>query len=152
MNDALDSHQPTEEEVLSAARTMFQGMQDTSALRDRMARAAAIIRVLSSVPSEPSLVYEGDVGDTPVVIPIGEVITVGRHEECDVAIPECTALSRQHFRVSCLGTDCVVEDLNSRNGTFVNDADASPITARVLCDGDFILAGVLAFLFVGAVD
>jgi len=50
----------------------------------------------------------------------GDSIVLGRHPECDVVL-EIGAVSRQHARLIRAGDDFYVEDLNSRNGTFLND-------------------------------
>ena len=45
---------------------------------------------------------------------------LGRHPECDVVI-DVGAVSRYHCKVIGDGTTFLVEDLNSRNGTFLNE-------------------------------
>ncbi|MEO2011356.1 MAG: FHA domain-containing protein, partial [Pirellulaceae bacterium] len=47
--------------------------------------------------------------------------TLGRHPDCEIVI-EVGAVSRQHARVSSTPKEgvYVVEDLGSRNGTFLN--------------------------------
>ncbi|MBC8350893.1 MAG: SpoIIE family protein phosphatase [Planctomycetes bacterium] len=45
---------------------------------------------------------------------------LGRHPECDVVI-DVGAVSRYHCKVITDGDTCSVEDLNSRNGTFLNE-------------------------------
>ncbi len=53
-------------------------------------------------------------------IEITKKLTVmGRHPECDVNI-EVGAVSRQHARIEMVGDRFVLEDLKSRNGTFLN--------------------------------
>lgn len=47
-------------------------------------------------------------------------VVVGRHPECDVVV-EVGAVSRHHAQFLEIGGQYYVEDLNSRNGTFVND-------------------------------
>jgi pSer/pThr/pTyr-binding forkhead associated (FHA) protein len=53
-------------------------------------------------------------------------------------------LSRQHFRVQIAAGDAVLEDLRSRNGTFVNGTRAVRCWLR---DGDIIEAGGQVFVF-----
>ncbi|NLX97365.1 MAG: SpoIIE family protein phosphatase [Rhodopirellula sp.] len=56
------------------------------------------------------------------VFPLEEEICIlGRHPECDVVL-EVGAVSRQHARVLRINDDFFLEDLNSRNGTFLNNA------------------------------
>lgn len=47
-------------------------------------------------------------------------MVLGRHPDCDVII-EVGAVSRQHAQILLVEGEYHVEDLNSRNGTFVND-------------------------------
>lgn len=138
----------SEVEVQTAAATIFQPLVDTSALRDRMARAAGILRSLPELPANISLICEVPESDEHVVLPVGEGIVIGRHEDCDVSIPECTALSRQHFQVQVKHGMVLLKDLSSSNGTYVNDPNSPSVNMRYLRDGDFILAGGLAFLCV----
>ena len=44
---------------------------------------------------------------------------LGRHPDCDIVL-ESGSVSRQHARVTRVGGDYYVEDLHSRNGTFLN--------------------------------
>lgn len=48
-----------------------------------------------------------------------ESTILGRHPECDIVL-EVGAVSRQHARIVRVEDDYFVEDLNSRNGTFLN--------------------------------
>jgi len=49
----------------------------------------------------------------------GEKMILGRHPECDIVL-DVGAVSRQHAAVVRMKDDYYVEDLKSRNGTFVN--------------------------------
>ncbi len=54
------------------------------------------------------------------IIPLeADSAVLGRHPDCDIVL-ESGAVSRQHARISRLGKDYYIEDLHSRNGTFVN--------------------------------
>ena len=62
-------------------------------------------------------------------------LSIGRSTSCDVAIAD-RFLSRQHARLFCSGDSWFVEDLGSRNGTFVNGQPVdSPAEVR---PGDLI--------------
>jgi hypothetical protein len=52
-------------------------------------------------------------------IPIEEVCVIGRSAECEAPIDDPNA-SRRHAQVRVVGGTVVVEDLHSRNGTFVD--------------------------------
>ena len=62
-------------------------------------------------------------------------IVLGRHPDCDVTI-EVGAVSRQHARIRIAGEDFTLEDLRSRNGTFLNGQEVK--TPAKLRDGDLI--------------
>jgi predicted component of type VI protein secretion system len=53
-------------------------------------------------------------------VPRGMTMSIGRNADCDVSIDDET-LSRRHAVVHIAWNGVVVEDLGSRNGTFVND-------------------------------
>lgn len=62
-------------------------------------------------------------------------IVLGRHPDCDVTI-EVGAVSRQHARINTEGEDYTLEDLKSRNGTFLNGQEVK--APSKLRDGDLI--------------
>lgn len=70
--------------------------------------------------------------------PIHDGMTIGR-QGCDLTIADDEA-SRRHARVRLLpGGRVVVEDMSSRNGTFVNEQRISAATA--LSEGDSLRTG-----------
>jgi len=62
-----------------------------------------------------------------------EMMTLGRHPDCHIVI-EDSSVSRFHSQISRNGQDFVLEDLDSRNGTYLNDARLHQQIA--LRDGD----------------
>ncbi len=48
----------------------------------------------------------------------GEAAVLGRHPECSIVL-EAAAVSRQHARIVNVGGNYFVEDLASRNGTYL---------------------------------
>src|ERR1700739_2463258 len=75
----------------------------------------------------------------------GERISVGRSSAAELCFPEDAGLSRQHFAFEPEGEDWTVQDLGSKNGTFVNSI---PLKARlILKPGDRITAGHLVIVF-----
>ena len=75
----------------------------------------------------------------------GERLSVGRSSAAELCFPEDAGLSRQHFAFETQGEDWTVQDLGSKNGTFVNNI---PLKARlILKPGDRITAGHLVILF-----
>jgi len=71
---------------------------------------------------------------------------VGRGTECDLVLPE-KQVSRQHIRIKVVHDQYFIEDLDSKNGTWVNGA---PLKGeRPLRDGDEIhIAMVVKMSFV----
>jgi serine phosphatase RsbU (regulator of sigma subunit)/pSer/pThr/pTyr-binding forkhead associated (FHA) protein len=71
---------------------------------------------------------------------------LGRHPECDIVV-DAGAVSRHHAQLFRVGSEFFVEDMNSRNGTFVND---QMIFGRHrLRQGDRIRVCDIAFVFQG---
>ena len=50
----------------------------------------------------------------------GESMMVGRDRSCSIVLAH-PAVSRRHARITLSGTSCVLEDLKSANGTYVNN-------------------------------
>lgn len=70
--------------------------------------------------------------------------TLGRHPDCDIVL-DVKAVSRQHARISRMDGKHFIEDLRSRNGTFVNE---QPVEGRrALADGDQVRICDLVFVF-----
>jgi len=72
-----------------------------------------------------------------------EPITIGRLPECTVVVNDQN-VSRRHAEIRHSGSDVVVADLRSTNGTKVNGAT---VTERVLEDGDDITVGTTTLRF-----
>lgn len=85
---------------------------------------------------------DGQIKNVPLV---GDRVSVGRSGSADISYPEDAGLSRQHFVFEPEGEDWAVQDLGSKNGTFVNSL---PLKARlVLRPGDRITAGHITVVF-----
>jgi len=75
-------------------------------------------------------------------------VFIGRDEECEVVIPE-RQVSRQHARIRQERGKYILEDLDSKNGTFVNGQEIEG--PHSLQDGDEIqIAFCCKLTFVGA--
>lgn len=70
------------------------------------------------------------------VLPTG-VTTVGRHPDSDIFLDDVT-VSRHHCRFTSSGSELIVEDSGSTNGTYVNDAR---VDSASLSPGDEVLIG-----------
>ncbi len=75
----------------------------------------------------------------------GSRLAVGRSSSVELSFPDDSGLSRQHFAFESQGDDWTIQDLGSKNGTFVNNI---PLKARlVLQPGDRITAGHLTIVY-----
>ncbi|HXF68971.1 MAG TPA: FHA domain-containing protein [Thermoflexus sp.] len=79
-----------------------------------------------------------------------EILVIGRSETCDLVLPE-RQISRQHARLKREADGYYIEDLGSKNGTFVNGQPLTPFVPQRLKDGDEIaLALCVRMRFVSA--
>jgi pSer/pThr/pTyr-binding forkhead associated (FHA) protein len=69
-------------------------------------------------------------------------LLIGRSEDCDVR-PLSEEVSRRHCAITVGPADVWIEDLKSRNGTFVNGKRIEPENRIKLADGDMIRVGSL---------
>lgn len=72
----------------------------------------------------------------------GVAVRIGRTAKADYVVAEDTFLSGAHFYVEWSGEQCVVRDLNSSNGTFLN---GTRLSEGVVREGDIITAGQSSF-------
>jgi len=70
---------------------------------------------------------------------------VGRSSACDVVIPH-ESVSRRHARIRIARQAITISDLNSRNGTFVNE---QRIHSCSLAVGNHVKIGAIPFFVVG---
>ncbi len=73
----------------------------------------------------------------------GQVLTIGRGRASEIRLRDGLA-SRQHAEVIGQAESCVVRDLMSANGTFVN---GKPIRSKTLAEGDVITVGDTRIIF-----
>lgn len=74
----------------------------------------------------------------------GKTLSFGRGDTVGVQIDD-QGMSREHFRITASGQGYLLEDLASKNGTFVNGAR---VTSQTLKQNDRIQAGDTLFVFV----
>src|SRR5262245_53948272 len=66
-----------------------------------------------------------------IALPLGLCLTFGRMKTCDVQV-EDESVSRRHCTVEAKDSHCVVTDLQSANGTFVNEQRVTSAAVRPL--------------------
>ena len=86
-------------------------------------------------------------GETFLEVPVGrDKLLIGRHSFNDISLRD-NSVSRHHAIIVPDGSAWVIVDLNSTNGTLIND---TPVRQQVLSDGDEIRIGRFDLLFEGA--
>jgi serine phosphatase RsbU (regulator of sigma subunit)/pSer/pThr/pTyr-binding forkhead associated (FHA) protein len=74
----------------------------------------------------------------------GEAAILGRHPECDIVL-EAASVSRQHARIVNVDGNFMIEDLASRNGTYLNGRLV--VNRQPLAENDEIQICDLVFVF-----
>jgi len=91
------------------------------------------------------LLVQGPDGQLKTIPLAGLRLAVGRSSSVELAFPDDAGLSRQHFAFEPQGEDWTIQDLGSKNGTFVNNIQ---LKARLtLKPGDRITAGHLTIVY-----
>jgi pSer/pThr/pTyr-binding forkhead associated (FHA) protein len=91
----------------------------------------------------PSLGHSAP-GKTPRTIPLAkDVVVIGRGQDCDIVLEDGN-LSRHHCQIRKWAGKFRIEDLQSKNGTYVNGRKVDVVD---LAPGDLIAIGdqMLAF-------
>ena len=78
-----------------------------------------------------------------MVFPLEKTLSIGRREDNDIRLTHYT-VSRNHTRVYLEDGKAIVEDMDSRNGTYLN---GKQIDKAVLSSGDVIWVGEVALRF-----
>lgn len=82
----------------------------------------------------------------PLTPQAGDSVLIGRGNQCDIVFPG-THLSREHARITLADDHVVVRDLNSANGTYVNDTRVTGEATAVA--GDRIRLDIYSFTLLG---
>lgn len=86
------------------------------------------------------VIRSGDTATSPRVTFDSPRVVIGRGEGCEVRLPD-PSVSHRHASIRQRGTDYIVLDEGSTNGTFVGPVRLSPQAPRVLRSGDLIRIG-----------
>lgn len=71
---------------------------------------------------------------------------MGRHPECQIVV-DVGAVSRQHCKIELIDKSYQLSDLESRNGTFINQSDQRLTEPHVLRSGDVVRICDVSFTF-----
>lgn len=82
-------------------------------------------------------------GDREFVLPEGKTL-IGRGSECLVRL-QSTEVSRTHARVHVEGRTATIEDLGSKNGTWLNGRQ--PAGSVMLAEGDEVIIGPFRLVY-----
>jgi pSer/pThr/pTyr-binding forkhead associated (FHA) protein len=86
------------------------------------------------------LVRSGDGTSVPRITFDAPRIVIGRGEGCEVRLPD-PSVSHRHASIRQRGTEYIVLDEGSTNGTFVGPVRLSPQAPRMLKSGDLVRVG-----------
>jgi hypothetical protein len=133
----------------AGVREIFQTVTGSPPVTDylatRLQYVADLLAALGRAPESTCLVWR-EAASGIRQERVGAEVVVGRQPGGGLAFAEDDLLSRRHFSIRVDGSDFLLEDLQSRNGTAVNTSE-NRIRQRVLCDGDLIYAGRHIFVF-----
>jgi diguanylate cyclase (GGDEF)-like protein len=76
-------------------------------------------------------------------------LIVGRGEDCDIRVLD-TSVSRRHVRIEKIGDEFYVLDMQSTNGTYVNDKQSLPGDPIPMRDGDYVRVGNCIFRYLAS--
>lgn len=138
------------------SQTISSSPIDLGPILDRVKITAQLLSALSVEPDGPALIFEVPGTQEVRALPLlSDDIVVGRAalspenpEGCHLAFPESSKLSSRHFRIRHQGGEFVLEDLGSKNGTYVNTNEHRTQT-KTLVAADIIYAGGIKFAFTG---
>lgn len=123
-----------------------------SEIFERVSQFMLLYRDLPVKPLGPGLLYESGSAEAGRFQPLVRKLIVGRlsksdHQPagCDLACDD-QQMSRHHFEIELVDGFFVLRDLQSRNGTYLNQ-HPERITETVLKEGDVISAGRGSFIF-----
>lgn len=124
---------------IKTVRPVFMPKEESPAPRQAAEAPAAHERMQEPDRIARLLAQDGSViceirSDNPVII-------LGREHVLGGFLRDCVFVSRRHAELSITGSRLSVKDLNSTNGTYVNDEKTEPGKQRLLGRGDRISLG-----------
>jgi serine/threonine-protein kinase len=120
----LKAMHPRMNERYETARAFFEALEEYNMRPARSsAKTTAIVPEPPSNPSTPPPQWilvnvKSDANEKHSIQ--GDSVTVGRDRTCAIVLSH-PAVSRRHARITLTGASCLLEDLQSANGTYVNN-------------------------------
>jgi eukaryotic-like serine/threonine-protein kinase len=129
----IKAMQPRMENRFETAREFYEALEEYVARQPLRptARAVAQNAVTPVIVQEPTALHAvsasrsnwalvGVKSETNESYPINGEVMVGRDRTCSIVLSH-PAVSRKHAKITFSGRDCLLEDLKSANGTYVNN-------------------------------
>ena len=143
----LKSMQPRMDARYESAREFFEALEEYGARRPLASGSSTGTATARDTPSAPQPALQPDVSRNWALVNVkpdanekhaitGDSVMVGRDRTCSIVLTH-PAVSRRHARIT-VGAAPVLEDLQSANGTYVNNAR---VERAVLKPGDIIRFG-----------
>jgi hypothetical protein len=148
--DMIETPIAPAEKLKDACQTLSSLPAPTDQFAARLQFIADLMAEGTPMPDVAALVWRRADRSVTLAV-IGQELVVGRQAgQGGVTVPEDKLLSRRHFLIRAVGSEFMVQDLKSHNGTAINRLQ-NRIQQSRLHDGDLILAGnqVFAFLMPG---
>jgi pSer/pThr/pTyr-binding forkhead associated (FHA) protein len=143
------------EMIVDSAATIPKTNVLTDEVSDRVRRFSELYDAIAEKPEGAALLFRDPVTTSVRSHRLGQETVVGRLSKSseqatgsDLAV-EDGKMSRKHFKITLIDGFYVLKDLDSLNGTFVNNGP-QPIKENViLIAGSIVRAGDVIFIFAG---
>jgi pSer/pThr/pTyr-binding forkhead associated (FHA) protein len=143
---AQDPDEPSPAQLLEISKTLIATPTHQDRLASQMQLIDGLMADAGTLPAEPVLLWR-ELDHSVKWVAIGTGLTVGRKApDSRLSFSADDLLSRKHFEIRPEGDNCLIKDLESRNGIFINRPE-NRVKAKILRDGDIILAGNHIFAF-----
>lgn len=136
---------PPESEAAAPAPKSAPGSssEETMFVRAPAEEVTAAHEVMSSTVTMRTALLVAESGKPPLEFPLGPRTSIGRIKDNELCIPK-PSISRKHAVIALTADGYVISDLQSGNGTFVND---QKVDMHKLQNGDRIRLGDASFVF-----
>ena len=137
---------PSAIELRDACHTLSGMPARDPELGAKLQYVANILADAGPLPPAPLLAWRDSSQTVRHTLIQGSLVVGRMPEPPGLALPEDRLLSRSHFSISVTEEGCLLRNLNSKNGTAVNQPGQT-VPERLLRDGDLIVAGSHIFAF-----